>query len=840
MTLSGRIFTELKQNPIFSPSFSYWEKIPKFDGQFLIPRYLHPTLVTALSSMGIDRLYNHQISALSSISEKKNVVIVTGTASGKSLCYQIPILNEHIETGQSTALLLFPTKALTYDQLYALNQLYNSVFPGLGETQFAAVYDGDTPAAARPSIRKKSHVLLTNPDMLNVALLPHHTNWATFFQNLKFVVIDELHQYRGIFGSHFCNIIRRLKRILEFYGAHPQFILTSATIGNPQELAERIIEEPFTLIEMDSSPKGERNIVLYNPPLTNPELGIREGLLTSTIKLGSFLFQQDVQTIVFCRSRRFVELFVKGLRQQFQNDTDRIRGYRSGYLKNERREIERGMKDRSITLVAATNALELGVDIGGVDAVLIAGYPGSVASFWQMTGRAGRHHTNALSMIIASMNPLDQYFARFPASLFSKPTENALIDPNNPLILLPHLKASAFEYPFDSLSEFGNIGSMDLMTYLDFLVEGNYLQKKQNKYFWLSESFPAGELSIRSTVSQNFILQTDEDGFRRTIGEVDYNSGLWMCHPGAVYLHDGNEYHVDSLDLEKQIAYLSKYSGSYNTEPIKTEEISVDEVKKEKENEDCIIKFGDVEITSQVTGFKKIESSTGEVLGIESLIMPSTTLNTHGFWITLTPGCVNKLKSENKWFGQSNDYGPDWGRIRENVLKRDDYYCQVCGKRANLIPSHVHHKIPFKAFTSPIYANSFDNLITLCPDCHRLAELNVKIRNCLSGLRYVMFNMAPLLVLCDSRDLGSFSDPHATFENLSPTVLIHDTVPGGIGLSESLFERFPLMIKKCFELVATCPCGSGCPSCVGPDFENGYGGKPETLFLLEILKNTIW
>lgn len=836
MTLSSRIFTELKQNPSFSPGFSYWEKTAKFDGQFLFPRDLQPTLVAALSSQGIERLYNHQVCALSSIREKKNVVIVTGTASGKSLCYQIPILNEHIEKEESTALMLFPTKALTYDQLYAIKQLYDFVYPGVNEVQYAAVYDGDTPAATRTSIRKNSHVLLTNPDMLNVALLPHHTNWATFFQNLKFIVIDELHQYSGIFGSHFCNIIRRLKRILEFYDAHPQFILTSATIGNPQELAERIIEEPVTVIEMDSSPKGVRNIVLYNPPLTNPELGIREGLLASSIKLGSFLFQQDIQTIVFCRSRRFVELLVKGLRQKFQGDTYRIRGYRSGYLKNERREIERGMKDRSITLVAATNALELGVDIGGVDAVLIAGYPGSVASYWQMTGRAGRHHTDALSIIIASMNPLDQYFARFPKSLFSKPTENALIDPNNPLILLPHLKASAFEYPFDSLSEFGNIRPTDLTTYLDFLVDGNYLQKKQNKYFWLSDSFPAGELSIRSTISQNFILQTDEDGFRKTIGVVDYNSGLWMCHPGAVYLHDGNEYHVDTLDLENEIVFLSKFSGSYNTEPIKSVETSVDEVIKVKEKGDYLIKFGEVEIKSQVTGFKKVDSLTGEVLGIESLMMPSTTLNTHGFWIILTPGCVNRLKSENKWYGQSNDYGPDWGRIRAYILQRDGNLCQVCGKKANIVPHHVHHKIPFKAFTSSIFANSFDNLVTLCPDCHRMAELNVKIRNCLSGLRYMVSNMAPLLVLCDARDLGSFSDPHAPFENLSPTVLIHDTVPEGIGLSESLFERFPLLMSKCYDLVSTCPCESGCPSCVGPEIENGYGGKPETQFLLELLK----
>ena len=456
----------------------------------------------------------------------------------------------------------------------------------------------------------------------------------------------------------------------------------------------------------------------------------------------------------------------------------------------ERREIEQGMKNRSITLVAATNALELGVDIGGVDAVVIAGYPGSIASYWQMTGRAGRHQTNSLSVFITSMSPLDQYLARFPEALLAKPTENALVDPNNPLILLPHLKASTFEYPFESTSEFGKLGAEELTSYLDYLVESKLIQRKQNKYFWLADEFPAGNLSIRSTISSNFILQVDDNEFRRTIGEIDYNSGLWMCHPGAVYLHDGNEYFVDTLDLEKQIAHLSVYSGSYTTEPIKSEEITIDEILNKKEYTDFVIKFGDVEIKSQVSGYKKVESSTGEILGIDSLEMPSTTLNTHGFWMVLTPPCIDKLKAENKWFGQSNDYGPEWGKIRENVLKRDNYSCQVCGKRQNLIPFHIHHKIPFKAFTSYKFANSLDNLITLCPDCHRLAEINVKIRNCLSGLRYAMANMAPLLVLCDPRDLGSYSDPHAQFENLSPTILIHDTVPGGIGLSESLFERF--------------------------------------------------
>ncbi len=827
-----QIIESFKVDEKFSACLEYWDHSLESQGKSVPITGVHPKIARSLNELGLDSLYTHQTEAITNILQGKNVILVTGTASGKSLCYQIPILQTFLETGSSTALLLFPTKALTYDQLYAINRLENLVFPG---KPISAVYDGDTPPVRRQQIRNNSKILLTNPDMLNIALLPYHTNWAPFFQNLRYIVIDELHQYRGIFGSHFCNILRRLNRILNFYKANPQFILTSATIGNPQELAEKVIEKPIYLIDNDQSPKGEKNTFLYNPPLVIPELGIREGLLNSTIKISSYLLEKNVQSIVFCQSRRLTELVVRQMREKFPLLNSQIRGYRSGYLKNERREIERDLKDGKIRLVAATNALELGVDIGGVDAVVIAGYPGSVSSLKQMSGRAGRTNKPSISIFVASMNPLDQFFARFPQYLFSMPIEKALIDPNNPLILLPHIQSSAFEYPFTVVDKFGNLGQQTLIEYLDFLVENNVLQKKLDKYFYLSSVFPAGSYSIRGTASTNIILQLEENGIKRTIGEVDYDSGFWMCHQGAVYIHDGNEYHVDSLDLEQNIATLSIFSGTYHTDPIKSEQVAIEEVDKSKEMEYLDLKFGVVNIISQVTGYKKTDNLTREILGTETLMLPPTNLNTRGFWLKLNQNCIKSIKENSKWYGEINDYGPNWKMIRERVLSRDENKCQSCGKSGQTNPLHVHHKIPFKLFSSLEIANSLENLVTLCPECHKVTELNVKIRSCISGLRYAISNMAPLLVLCDPKDLNSISDPNAPFEDFSPVILIHDTVPGGIGLSESLYERFNLLIQKCYELVATCPCENGCPSCVGPASENGEGGKSETLYLLTLI-----
>ncbi len=839
MYLNAKIIAELKNHPLLAPNFTVWDHNNALPGLYndleILPGSNNQF---SLNKLGLAKLYAHQAKALQCINNGENVVISTGTASGKSLCYQIPILESFTRTGLSTALLLYPTKALTHDQFTAFNSMSALLDQNNLNKPFVSVYDGDTPSYLRQSFRKNANILLTNPDMLNIALLPHHTNWSRFFQNLKFIVIDELHQYKGVFGSHFANIIRRLKRVLEFYGANPQFILTSATIGNPKELAEKIIESPVTLIEKDDSPKGERNVVFYNPPLISPEFGIREGLLSSTVKLASFFLEKNIQTIVFCRSRRFVEIVTKELKQRFPELAQGIRGYRSGYLRQERRDIETGLKNGSISLVAATNALELGVDIGGVDSVIIAGYPRSMASIKQMSGRAGRHQNPSISMIIASMNPLDQYFARFPDSLFSKPIEHALIDANNPLILLPHLRSSAFEIPFSSGENFGELDEVVLRNYWDYLVEEGSIQNKNSKYYWLADNYPSSGISIRSTAASNFVLQTFEEGLYKTIGTVDFNSGLWMCHQGAIYLHDGEQFHVDSLDLESQTAVLSRGDYSYSTEPLRTMEISIVARKGVNESLNYKINYGEVEVQSQVTGFKKLDGVNREVLSTESLDLPMTSLITCGFWVVLNNNCVEKMRDSKMWYGDPNNYGPNWQTIRVSILNRDEYTCQSCGVRPKHDSLHVHHKIPFKSFDSAILANLPENLVTLCQNCHHLAELNVKIRNSLSGLRYLISNLAPLLVLCDSNDIDAYSDPQANFEESQPVVLVHDTTPAGIGLSESLFNRFDILLEKCNDLVRSCTCESGCPSCVGPDSENGFGGKQETIFLISLLKET--
>ena len=765
-------------------------------------------------------------------------MITTGTASGKSLCYQIPILNQLLSDEKSTALLLFPTKALTYDQLKSFKTYISEDNEAL-KNSLVAVYDGDTPSSQRGMIRQNARILLSNPDMLNIGILPHHTNWIHFFENLKYIVIDEIHLYKGVFGSHIANLVRRLKRINDFYGSNPQFIMTSATIANPVELACNLIEQEVCEVSTDGSPKGEKNFIIFNPPLVQPELGIREGVFSTASKISALILYYNIQTLVFCQTRRFVELLLREIREIIPSLNLEIRGYRSGYLKKERREIEEGLKNGSIRLAVATNALELGVDIGSMDAVVLAGYPGSICSLRQRIGRSGRSLNPSLAILITSMNPLDQFFARNPQYLMERPLEQALINANNPLILLPHIKSAAFELPIMVNDHFGSLKWIELEEYLDYLCDEGVLQKKRDKYYWLSESFPSNEFSLRSTIFDRILIQYETEDEVETIGEVDYNSALWMIHPGAVYLQDGLTFFVKSLDLEKGIAILVDEEVDYLTEPIVTEEITPLSDEKSLSDDYFNIHYGEIKVLSQVTGYKKIQNLSKEVLSIESLDLPSVTLQTTGFWLELNEKCINKMRNESLWLSDPNDYGKDWKMIRDQVRKRDNYVCQSCGRTEEVgkIPFHVHHKIPFKCFVSIEKANELENLITLCPICHRMAELNTRMRSALSGLKYLMTNLAPLLVLCESTDLNAIADPNAKFANLNPIILVYDAIPAGIGLSSSLYERIQELLQRCMELVNQCECQDGCPSCVGPASELGVGGKKETIYLLNLLTN---
>ncbi len=777
-------------------------------------------------------------------------MLATGTASGKTLAYNLPIIASLITNSDARALYLFPTKALAQDQLANLQSLQSQI-----QNLKSSIYDGDTPQSQRSLIRKNARLILSNPDMLHTGILPHHTNWADFFRNLRFVVIDEMHTYRGVFGSHVANVIRKLKRIARFYGAAPQFILTSATIGNPKELAERLIESSIELIDQDGSSRGERHFLLYNPPVVDESLGLRKSSMMESVRLTQDLLANDIQSVVFARSRRSVEMMLSYLQQPSSpplslRDTspifrengggkEGVRGYRSGYLPSQRRAIEKGLRDGMVKAVVATNALELGIDIGGLGAALLVGYPGSIASVYQQSGRAGRGEAPAISVMVASANPLDQFLAHHPDYFFGQSPERGLINPNHLLILLNHLRCAMFELPFQKGEGFGLLDAENVKEFLDVLMSNNEAHLSQEKYFWMSDSYPAANVSLRTASPENIILQTTEtsDSAPQIIGEVDLASAYWMVHPHAIYIHEGQQYFVHELNLERNIAMLTAVALDYYTEPQNETEIQILSESGRPEIKGGEKGWGEIQVTTQVVGFKKLRWLTRENLGEEPLDLPPTELQTTGYWLSLSDTTIEALRASGAWTNDPNDYGPDWNRIRLAVRTRDGFRCQVCGADETSREHDVHHKIPFKAFTSAIEANRLDNLITLCSTCHRKAEQNVRIRSGLAGLSYALSQLAPLFLMCDPSDLGVHTDATGSIRGL-PSVFLYDQVPAGIGFSQKLFEIHDELIVRTLELVSECECKDGCPSCVGPGGENGYGGKQETIAILkELIKS---
>ncbi len=793
----------------------------------LLRRYLENTL-------SITRLYSHQAAAWQAAQAGENVVVVTGTASGKTLCYTLPVLDRVLRDSSARALFLFPTKALTQDQYEGLKAAARSTAES-GDPVPVSVYDGDTPTENRPSIRTKARLVLSNPDMLHTGILPHHTRWSEFFRGLRYVIIDEVHVYRGVFGSHIANLIRRLKRIAAFYGAFPQFILTSATIANPGQLAERMIEIPVTVIDEDGSPRGKRHFLLYNPPVINPDLGLRASSMHESIRLASDLLEMNVQTLLFCRARRTVEMMLKYLQQNRGDDSNALRGYRSGYLPGERREIERDLRQGTARAVVATNALELGIDIGGMDAVILVGYPGTIASTRQQAGRAGRKQGASLAVLVASSNPLDQYLMQHPEFIFERSPEQALINPDNLLILLQHLRCAAFELPIRKGERFGGLSPELMSSILDLLVQAGDIHASVDKYFWMADRYPAEGVSLRSSSPNTVVLQLHNGAGTRVIGEVDYESALWMVHPRAIYLHSGQIYEVETLDLENNTARLKEAEVDYYTETRKQIDIEKLSVIRQSEVPGGARNYGEVMVTTQVTGFRRIRWYTNENLGEEDLELPATQLRTTGYWLSLDPWMIDQLREAGLWNNDPNQYGSEWTRIRKLVLQRDGYACQACGTPERDQPLHVHHKVPLRAFTSVEQANQLGNLVTLCPNCHRQAEMSVKIRSGLSGLSYVLLNLAPLFLMCDVPDLGAQSDPLSPLADKRPAVVLYDMVPDGIGLSEALYDMHADLMQRAYELVTHCGCPNGCPSCVGPAGINGIGGKEETTALLAAL-----
>ncbi|HEX5417309.1 MAG TPA: DEAD/DEAH box helicase [Chloroflexota bacterium] len=591
------------------------------------PARLNPRIVEALERHGIPRPYTHQSEAVADALADENVVVVTPTASGKTLCYNLPVLQSILDDPEARAIYLFPTKALAQDQLAELNALIDH----LGVKVAAYTYDGDTPANARRAVRQAGQVVITNPDMLHSGIMPHHTQWHRLFANLKYVVVDEMHSYRGVFGSHVANVIRRLKRICQHYGASPRFILSSASIANPVELAEALIEAPVKAVTDSGAPTGEKTLVFYNPPVVNQALGIRTGSVTAARQLAGQAIANRVHTIVFARSRLVVELLLRYLRgdaERARLPAAAIQGYRGGYLPNERRAIERGLRDGSILGVISTNALELGIDIGSLDICVLVGYPGTVASTWQQVGRAGRRDGPSLAVFVASSSPLDQFVVNHPDYVCGGAVESARINPDNLAILASHVKCAAFELPF---AEGDQYGRPPLAPLLSHFTEARILHHSGDRWYWMAESFPAHEVSLRSATVENVVIvdQTDPRNVQ-LIGEMDRPSAATMLHDEAIYLHAGRQYEVVKLDWEEKKAYVRQVEVDYYTDANLAVRLAILDRFAEAESRS----WGEVSVTYLATIYKKIKLETHENVGWGKIHLPEDTFHTTACWIT--------------------------------------------------------------------------------------------------------------------------------------------------------------------------------------------------------------
>jgi DEAD/DEAH box helicase domain-containing protein len=751
------------------------------------PDAMDPRLLEVLRARGIDQLYVHQAEAIRCALAGQHVVTVTPTASGKTLCYNAPVLDAILKDPSTRALYLFPTKALAQDQLAELQSLAELLSdPALSHaapshsapTSIGVfTYDGDTPSDARRAIRGRAHVVLSNPDMLHSGILPHHPRWAKLFENLKFVVVDELHSYRGVFGSHFGNIIRRLLRVCAHYGSTPTFICSSATIANPSELAERLVGAPFELVDKSGAPRGEKYFLFVNPPVVNHQLGIRRSYLSETRQVAIEFLKRGLQAIVFAQSRLATELLTTYLKDAFAGPpgaADVIRGYRGGYLPGRRREIERGLRSGDVRCVVSTNALELGIDIGALDVSVMAGYPGTIAATWQRAGRAGRRAGRSAAVLVGSSAPIDQFVIRHPEYFFGASPEHALVNPDNLHILLDHVKCAAFELPFRADEKFGTLNVQEV---LSVLSEEGFVQFTDGQWQWTQDSYPADAVSLRSVTSDNFVVVDVTNG-ERVIGETDFTAGPATLHEKAIYMLEGQLFQVERLDFDGRKAFVREVACDYYTDAITYTKVTILEAftalgagrlalegdsagTSAEPRAPSACSHGEVHVVSRVVGFKKIRFYTNENVGSGELDLPEQQMHTTSYWMTIPAGIMSSLQ-----FGAADR--------RDGVV----------------------------------------------------------------GLAYAMRNVAPLLLMCDSHDLGLSLDgialegasrvggstKHAlqtAAPAVEPTIFIYDNYPGGIGFSEPLFSMHDALLAKTRELIETCPCQSGCPSCVGPEGATG-------------------
>jgi DEAD/DEAH box helicase domain-containing protein len=774
-------------------------------------------LRAVLQARGIARLYTHQAVAIEHALNRRNVVITTPTASGKTLCYNAPVLSRVLQDPSTRALYLFPTKALAQDQLAELHSLSDQLSRRINLDIGVFTYDGDTPQDARRAIRGRAHIVLSNPDMVHSGILPHHPRWAKLFENLQFVVIDELHAYRGVFGSHLTNVIRRLHRICRHYGSNPTFICSSATIANPRELAEALVEQPFELVSESGAPRGEKWFLFVNPPVVNKQLGIRRSYLAEARRLAGEFVKRGLQVIVFAQSRLATEILTTYLKDDFEpsihsgsarsfdtrsvassdverratskgervpGSRDQIRGYRGGYLPQRRREIEQGLREGSVRAVVSTNALELGIDIGALDACVMAGYPGTIAATWQRAGRAGRRSGRSAAVLVASSAPLDQFVVRNPSYFFDAAPEHALVNADNLHILVDHVKCAAFELPFTTSERYGR---HDIQQVLSVLEENGFVhlidaeEDGSGIWQWTNESYPADAVSLRSISSDNFVVIDTTEG-SDVIGETSFTSGPSTLHEKAIYLVEGALYQVERLDFDGRKAYVRRIACDYYTDAITHAKVTVLEtfasdldVRLKPDTPHGTASHGEVHVSSRVVGFKKIKFYTNENVGSGDLDLPEQQMHTTAYWLT--------------------------------------------------VPAGVMAALPFTADDR---------------------------RDGVVGLSFAMRQVAQLLLMCDRQDIGisigsgnegDSPDLARTGEPLTlsdePRIFVYDNYPGGIGFSEPLFTMDEELRRRTRDLIAGCHCRQGCPACVGPIGDTGPLAKTVALRILDLIDASV-
>jgi DEAD/DEAH box helicase domain-containing protein len=737
-----------------------------------LARPLPEPLAAALRGSGIERLYTHQAEAVETARRGENLVVVTGTASGKTLCYQIPVLEGLLEAPAATTLLLFPTKALAQDQLKSLVGLQESAGEALPFV--AGTYDGDTPPRQRTRLRDEAAILLTNPDMLHSGILPNHARWARFFSNLRYVVCDEIHVYRGIFGSNVANVLRRLRRICRHYGSDPRFICSSATIANPKDLAEHLTGGPFRLIDRDGSPRGRKHFVLWNPPvLAATSMDRRSSNLEAKDLLVSFL-RDGFQAITFVRARQVTEVLLRYCQEELARSggalASQVRSYRGGYLPEQRREIERALFEGELRGVISTNALELGIDVGSLDVSILVGYPGTIASTWQQAGRAGRTEADSLAVLVAHNAPIDQYLMRHPEYFFRQSPEHAVIDPQNPHILLGHLRAAAYELPITPRDEelFGEYAP----AILQILQEAGEVRGIKGRWYFSTSGYPAADIGLRNASDSVYVIldtgpsrrgapeapdtaeATGSAALRRrftkkgrVIGTLDESSAYSQLHPQAIYLHEGVSYFVDHLDLSERVAYVHPVELEYYTQSISDSRIRVLGTETERRWRVAETGFGDLAVSEKVYMFKKIRFETRESVGFGPIDLPVETLETEGCWITPPPEALAEVTR--------------------------------------------HGRVPAEG---------------------------------LWGIANVLGDVVTLHAMCDVMDVGTSVDARGTG---LPSVFLYDRYPGGLGFSQRAFGMVETLVAAACELITSCPCEAGCPSCVGAPVLPHTTGDPD-------------